>query len=149
LFLFFRKANAPVVKEETKVLRVSVYSAVVFLIIAVVGLNGEQILDASFKLSLRSAHLGSLAGNSFNFVFKILFRQTITKTLAGRRGPMILQHLVTAFARFVAFKTSSFSHFTLIVFWGVSQLVRLAVIGADAAVGENLYLVAGLIMLDK
>jgi hypothetical protein len=106
-------------------LRVSLASAVAFLVIAAIGLNGEQILDASFKLSLRSAQL------------------------AGRKGPIVLQHLITAFARFAAFKSGTISHGVLIVLWGVVQLVRLWIVGADADLSGNLYVVGGLIMLDK
>ena len=112
-------------KKTSDLLSVSVASALAFLIIAVVGLNGEQILDASFKLSLRSAHL------------------------VGRKGPLVVHHLITAFARFVAFKTSSISHVTLIVLWGAAQLLRLTIVGANADISNNLYVVGGLIMLDK
>ena len=76
--------------------------------------------------------------SSFSFVFFLLLR-----------GPLILQHLLTALARFAAFKTTALSHVTLIVLWGGAQLLRLAVVGAEGAVSPSLYVVGGMIMLDK
>jgi hypothetical protein len=70
--------------------------------------------------------------------------------LAGRRGPLLLTHLVTAGARLVAWRADF--HFSVLgALWAATQFVRLFFLGAKAEllVSENLWQIGALVALDK
>eukprot|EP01127_Copromyxa_protea_P019118 TRINITY_DN6126_c0_g5_i1.p1 TRINITY_DN6126_c0_g5~~TRINITY_DN6126_c0_g5_i1.p1 ORF type:complete len:428 (+),score=52.97 TRINITY_DN6126_c0_g5_i1:534-1817(+) len=112
--------------ENKLVHGVSLASAISFILVCFVGLNGEQILDASLKLKLRVAHWG------------------------GDRGPIALNHVLTATSRVFAFGMSSenYSPSVLMGIWATTQLLRLMIMGANADL-SSLWITGGLILLDK
>lgn len=95
---------------------VSWAAGLVFLAVATVGLNGEQILDAQLKLSLKSA------------------------AALGRVAPLALHHALTLGARVAAYassasRLSAMEPLALLALWTGAQAVRLFFlhgIGAEA-----------------
>lgn len=112
--------------EERFTHGVSTAAAISFLLACVIGLNGEQILDASLKLNLRAAHW------------------------EGDRYPIALNHLITASSRLLAFGMSSgiSNTVTLMGIWVATQVLRLVLMGAHADL-SSLWITGSLIILDK
>jgi hypothetical protein len=112
--------------EEKFTHGVSGASAIAFILACVIGLNGEQILDASLKLNLKNAHW------------------------EGDRNPIALNHLITAGSRFLAFGMSSdfVEPSKLMSVWLIAQILRLGLMGAHADL-SSLWITGGLILLDK
>lgn len=107
---------------------VALSASLIWIAVCAVGLNGEQILDASLKISLRASHVD------------------------GQRGPMAMHHAITALSRLLAFGSSSSSIPTryLGLGWAAAQLLRLILLGAQADLSSHpLWIVASLIALDK
>lgn len=105
---------------------VSLASSITFILACVIGLNGEQILDASLKINLRTAHW------------------------EGDKYPIALNHLITASSRLLAFgMSSSISNpVSLMGIWTTTQILRLILMGAHADL-SSLWVTGGLIVLDK
>lgn len=99
---------------------VSAGSAVLFVAVALLGLNGEQILDASFKLAFRQAHL------------------------EGDAMPLALHHSLTILSRLLAFSYAA-SPPVLALCWALVQAVRLVALDLPF----SLWSTATLIFLDK
>ena len=99
-------------------------SACFFLLTAFIGLNGEQIIDASFKVKL--------------------FRQK----LDGNVWPMAAHHFLTIFARLGAFQSRNVVEpRRMILIWASVQILRLVVFSSFPNL--NILLVALMIILDK
>lgn len=101
---------------------VTLQTAAAFLLICIVGLNGEQMIDASLKLSLKKLHW------------------------EGNKGPIAVHHAVTAVARLIAFG-SPLGPKSAICIWGIVQLLRVFVMSYK--VMDSIFVVIALISLDK
>jgi hypothetical protein len=110
--------------EDAEVSGVSLAAFVGFIPVLICGLNGEQILDARLKLSLRKSHLD------------------------GDKNPIILHHCITAMSRLFAFQSSASNVQQMALIWGATQLFRLMVLNSISNL-RNLYLTGFLIALDK
>ncbi len=103
-------------------------AALLFLAVALVGLNGEQVVDARLKLSLRAAHA------------------------LGVRGPMIVSHAMTIAARIAAYVNTGqaqMSPLAMILLWQGAQALRVTLLAVADVRTLPLALTATMIALDK
>jgi len=122
--------------SSSSTMLVSPMAATFFLVICIVGLNGEQLLDASASVKIRDVHF------------------------AGSRGPAILKQLITLVAALMAIGSTSSpssswslasllsSPVALIVAWGVAQSIRVLFLDSMLTY-DTLGIVVFLLILDK
>ena len=79
---------------------IGLHTAGTLLFFMCVGLNGEQLLDAKLKVSLKN----------------VMWEE-------GRKAPIAMHHLITAGARLVAFSSDTRDPFKSICIWAVCQMV--------------------------
>jgi hypothetical protein len=131
-----QRATPETAAKQPRVQAVTIATALLFLVVCTIGLNGEQILDATASVKIRDVHF---AGSRAPAVAK----QTIT---------LIAALMAIASTRFLTPSLSAKSLFTnplsLIGAWAVAQAIRSFFLEAQLA-GDDLTTTLLLMTLDK
>jgi len=122
----------PLGGEDPENLRVRLSFSVGFLLLAAVGLNGEQILDEALSLRIR---VQLLEGKS---------SQAIGKHIA-----VLLTCILAWFSEKVVAKKRRRGYIVFILIWGLTQCVRLYALGVGVNKTRAVWIVVGMVMLDK
>eukprot|EP01112_Ceratiomyxa_fruticulosa_P000263 TRINITY_DN10250_c0_g1_i1.p1 TRINITY_DN10250_c0_g1~~TRINITY_DN10250_c0_g1_i1.p1 ORF type:complete len:443 (-),score=69.04 TRINITY_DN10250_c0_g1_i1:71-1399(-) len=118
---------------------VSIFTALLFIGVSVVGLNGEQLLDAMMNVKIRDDHF---AGKKDSAIAK----QAIT--LASSLLALLSTFHLFGTGKGKKSEKSRFSSSVMILIWGLAQVVRVFYF-SDNFSSNTFTSIVGLILLDK
>jgi len=118
--------------NEEAVVRISFARSLSFLVLAFIGLNGEQILDEALSLRLK---------------IEILSGQT-SQAIGKYTAVLVTCSFAWASEKIVALKRRK-GYAAFILLWGVTQYFRLYALGVGVKQTQTMWIVTAMVMLDK